>query len=147
MHQNATFISIPTTEETGGITFYKIHINVAGVQWTVSHRYSEFYELHNQLVLEHGLSKDILPPKRVIRNKCPVFIETRKNALSTYLRSVLNYLKRTMPRIFLEFLEFHEYDTFFLLQNLAFHLYTEGDTILNTTRFYSFNPLQVIFSS
>lgn len=143
LSQSETKIKIPVTEEIGAVTYYKIQVNVSGIIWTVCHRYSEFYDLHNQLVTDHGVSKDILPPKKVIRNKDPSFIESRRQGLEAYLRSVLNYLKITMPRIFVEFLEFHIYDIFFLLHHLAAKLFVEADLVLSSTKSYAFNPLQV----
>lgn len=144
LQQNETRINIPQVEEIGTVTYYKIEINIADIQWTVMHRYNDFLDLHNLLVIEHGVAKDILPPKKAIRNKCPVFIETRRKGLENYLKTILNYLKRTMPRIFVEFLDFHLYDIFFLLQSLAFQFYFEGDSVLLSSKPYSFNPLQVI---
>ncbi|EFA11508.2 Nischarin-like Protein [Tribolium castaneum] len=78
--QNDTRIEIPNTEEINNITYYKIVVTVGEIKWHVLHRYSEFFDLHNQLVTDHGVSKDILPSKKVIRNKCPVFIENRRKA-------------------------------------------------------------------
>lgn len=143
LHQNETSINISGVEEVGAVTYYKIEINVGDVKWGVSHRYNDFYDLHNILVVDHGVSKDILPPKKAIRNKTPEFIETRRRGLEAYLRSVLNYLKRTMPKIFVEFLNFHAFDIYFMLQNLALHLYFEADNVLCTTKSYKFNPLQL----
>lgn len=147
LNQSETRLNIPLVEEIGAVTYYKIEVQVATVIWTVSRRYSEFYELHNQLVSEHGLSKDILPPKKVIRNKSPEFIEGRRQGLENYLKNVLNYLKITMPRVFVEFLGFHLYDIFFLLHDLAAKLYAEADSILCSSKGYTFNPLQVIHNS
>lgn len=143
LNQAETRINIPSTEELGAVVYYKIEVNVANIHWYVLKRYSEFYDLHTQLISDHGVSKDILPPKKVIGNKTPEFIESRRQGLENYLRSVLNYLKITMPRVFVEFLNFHLYDIFFLLRNLAAKLFVEGDTILSTTKSYVFNPLQV----
>lgn len=144
LHQSETEITIPETEENDGITIYKIEIKVSNVSWFVKHRYKDFYELHQQLVTDHGVSKDILPPKKVIKNKCPIFIEGRRKGLQIYLKSVLNYLQRTMPRIFLQFLDFHEYDIFFMLQHKALQFYLEGDTVLQSTKRYIFNVLEVV---
>lgn len=143
LNQNETTVHIPQVEDAGAITYYKIEISVADVKWTVSHRYSEFYDLHTHLVTDHGVSKDILPPKKVIGNKTPEFIENRRKGLESYLRSVMSYLKITMPRAFVEFLGFHIYDIFFLLHSLAARLFTEADAILSSTKSYSFNPMEV----
>lgn len=143
LNQAETKINIPSVEEIGTVTYYRIEIQVATVQWFVLRRYSEFYDLHNQLVGDHGVSKDILPPKKVLGSKTPEFVENRRQGLENYLRSVLNYLKITMPRVFIEFLDFHIYDVFFLLRNLAAKLFVEADSILSSTKSYVFNPLQV----
>ncbi|KAF7267520.1 hypothetical protein GWI33_019261 [Rhynchophorus ferrugineus] len=63
---NDVSIEISTTEEIVGVTFYIIVVKISDFKWKVKHRYSEFYTLHNQLVTEHGVSKDILPSKKVI---------------------------------------------------------------------------------
>lgn len=141
--QNETIIEIKETEEISNVNYYKIKVTVGDVFWTVSHRYKEFYELHNQLVVNNGVSKEILPSKKVIRNKCPAFIESRRQGLEEYLRKVLVYLKLTMPKIFLEFLHFHYYDIFFLLQKLSEKLFKEADVILSSTKSYEFTPLEL----
>lgn len=147
LNQADTKINIPSTEELGAVIYYKVEVIVGNVNWYVLKRYSEFYELHSQLIGDHGVSKDILPPKKVIGNKTPEFIETRRQGLENYLRCMLNYLKVTMPRVFVEFLDFHLYDIFFLLRTVSAKLFVEADTILSTTKSYIFNPLQVnIFS-
>lgn len=143
LQQNETNIKIIQAEDISNVTFYKIEINVGDIKWTVSHRYNEFFELHNQLICDHGVSKDILPSKKIIRNKCPQFIENRRKGLEEYLIKVFIYLKRTMPRLFLEFLHFHLYDIFFLLQYLSLKIFTQVDSILSTSKSYSFTTLEV----
>lgn len=145
LNQHESSVKIPKTDEIGSVTYYIIEITVGHINWKVSRRYNEFYELHNQLIIDHGVVKDDLPPKKVIRNKCPIFIESRRQGLESYLQKVLTYLKRTMPRIFVEFLDFHIYDIFFLLQNMALQFYNVADTVLLSTNSYNLNPLQVIF--
>ncbi|CAG9828756.1 unnamed protein product [Diabrotica balteata] len=129
-NQRETTINIFSTKEVNNVTFYNITVTVGDFHWTVEHRYSEFYDLHNQLVIDHGVSKEILPCKKVIRNKCPTFIEARRKGLEEYLQKILIFLKRTMPKIFVDFLEFNLYDIFFLLQDLSTKLFKNSDTIL-----------------
>lgn len=136
-------INIPNVEIDNNVIYYVVEIKMNELKWSVKHRYNDFYDLHQTLIVDHGVSKDSLPPKKVINNKCPEFIQMRKEGLETYLRNILNYLKRTMPRIFTNFLDFHHFDTFFLLQSLAFLLYSESDNILRTTSRYTFDILQV----
>ncbi|XP_019865926.1 nischarin isoform X3 [Aethina tumida] len=140
---NETVIDITGVEEISNITYYIIRVTVGDIKWTVSHRYNDFFEMHNKLVIDHGVSKDILPSKKVIRNKCPVFIETRRKGLENYLKNVLHYLKRTMPKIFVKFLDFHLYDVFFLLQDMADKLFNEADSILDSTKSYTLTPIEL----
>lgn len=140
--QNETSVEIPTYEEKNNIIYYKITVTVGEVVWCVLHRYSEFYELHNQLVTNHGVSKDILPSKKVIRNKTPAFVESRRQGLEQYCQRILSYLKRTMPRIFVEFFDFHVYDIFFLTQSLALKFF-EADLSLTSNIKYNLTPLEV----
>lgn len=138
-----TTAKIPTTLEKDGVTLYEIKISVGDTFWMVTHRYNDFFELHTKLVNDHGVVKDILPSKKLIRSKCPQFIDTRRKGLEIYLQKVLKFLKLTMPRVFLEFLDFHVYDVYFLLQTLAFKFYSEAEICLNSTNSYNFTTLQV----
>ncbi|KAJ8950350.1 hypothetical protein NQ314_007885 [Rhamnusium bicolor] len=105
-NQNKTRIEIPSTEEIANVTFYKIQVFVGEFNWTVNHRYSEFYQLHNQLVVDHGVSKDILPSKKVIRNKHLMFIENRRKGLEEYLQKILIFLKTNYAQVVCRFFTF-----------------------------------------
>lgn len=142
-NQNETRIEIRDTEEFTNVTYYIILVAVGEVNWKVKHRYNEFFNLHNKLVTDHGVSKDILPSKKVIGNKSNHFIETRRKALEEYLQTVLTFLKWTMPKIFIEFLDFHVYDIYFLLQELSLKCFTESDFILSSTKTFCLTPLEV----
>ncbi|CAG9568142.1 unnamed protein product [Danaus chrysippus] len=142
-YRNESSVNISEACLKDNITFYKILVNVGTVQWSVSHRYSDFVELHDKLVVDHGVAKDLLPPKKVIRNKTPKFVEQRREALNDYLKNVFNYLRLTMPSIFSHFLDFHLYDIFFLLQDLAKKLYLEGDKLLQTEKTHKFSLMEL----
>lgn len=142
-NQNETSIHIPSTEQFSNITYYVIVITVGETTWKVRHRYNDFYNLHNKLVADHGVSKDILPSKKVIGNKTNQFIETRRKALEEYLQKILVFLKWTMPKTFVEFLDFHLYDIYFLLQELSAKCEAEADFILSSTKTYTLTPLEV----
>ena len=138
-------VAVYDTEVVDNVTLYKIRIRVDSVSWTLSHRYRDFDELHSKLVSEHGVSRDLLPPKKAIRNKCPRFVEQRRERLDSYLKHVFNYLQLTMPREFAAFLDFNSYDMLFLLQDLAYKFYTEGDRLLIKSNYCEFQPLQVYY--
>ena len=79
-------VSIPFAQTIDGVTQYQIRIVLGDVHWTVERRYSSFAELHQQLVNNHGIAKDILPPKKLIGNKDPAFIEKRRMDLQGYVQ-------------------------------------------------------------
>lgn len=136
-------IKIPNVETTDGVTYYNIEVRIADINWKLKHRYNEFAELHEYLVSEHCVEKDILPPKKLIGNKSETFIEKRRIALESYLNAVYHYLKKTMPREFALFLDLHKYDIFFILQNMALTFFTQGASLLELSKSYIFTPLQV----
>ncbi|XP_045481982.1 nischarin [Harmonia axyridis] len=143
VNSQETTVKIPSTTEKDGVIFYEIRVSVGDIYWHVTHRYNDFFELHTKLVNDHGVVKDILPSKKLIRSKCPQFIDTRKKGLEIYLQKVLKFLKLTMPRIFLEFLDFHVYDVYFLLQSLALKFYSEAEISLTSTKDYDFTTLEL----
>ncbi|KAJ8980578.1 hypothetical protein NQ317_018705 [Molorchus minor] len=143
LHGNKTTVEIPSTQEEANVTYYKIKISVAEFNWTVLHRYSEFHDLHHTLVVDHGVSKDILPAKSVIRNKSSEFVENRRKGLECYLQKVFVFLQRTMPKPLVDFLHFYLYDVFFLLQNLSRRCFLEADDILSTNKPYNFTVLEL----
>ncbi|XP_001605947.2 nischarin [Nasonia vitripennis] len=143
MNQEDVQLSIPSFETTDGVTFYVVEVKIGTVEWTVKHRYSEFAELHDTLVLDHCVEKDILPPKKLIGNKSETFVEKRRLGLETYLNSVYIYLKKIMPRPLAIFLELNVYEIFFLLQNLACRFFTEGVSLLQNSKSFTYNVVQM----
>lgn len=142
-HRDSSTARVDEATTKDSVTYYKITVTVGSVQWDVYHRYSDFVELHDRLVADHGVAKELLPPKKVIRNKTPKFVEKRREALNDYLKDVFNYLKPTMPTEFAHFLDFHLYDIFFLLQDLAKKLFLEGDMLLQNEDIHVLTPLEV----
>ncbi|PZC83030.1 hypothetical protein B5X24_HaOG208897 [Helicoverpa armigera] len=142
-HREDSTVTVVEASTKDNVTYYKITVKVGLVHWNVLHRYSDFVELHEKLVADHGVAKELLPPKKVIRNKTPKFVEQRREALGEYLKNVFKYLKLTMPSEFAHFLDFHLYDIFFLLQDLAKTLFLEGDKLLEDERSHNFTPLEL----
>ncbi|XP_013186330.2 nischarin [Amyelois transitella] len=142
-HRNDSSVNVEDTSSKDGVTYYKISVRVGSVYWNVSHRYNDFVELHEKLVSNHGVARELLPPKKVIRNKTPKFVEQRREGLNDYLKNVFNYLRLSMPYEFAHFLDFHLYDIFFLLQDLAKTLYLEGDSLLESANAHVFYPMEL----
>ena len=134
---------MPEVEESDNVTVYVIEVQVGEVRWRVKHRYRDFVELHDQLVVDHGIAKDSLPPKKVIGNRDPVFVEKRRNLLEAYLAYVVTFLQHTMPQTLALFLHFNQYEILFLLQDMAMQFSREGDDLLQASPNFSFTPLQV----
>ncbi|XP_066972902.1 nischarin-like isoform X3 [Macrobrachium rosenbergii] len=91
--------TIPNTEQFDGVTLYNINITVGPVRWSVRQRYNAFSELHEKLVSNHGVARDLLPPKKIIGNKDPAFVEKRRGDLQLYLQlhAISHRLKNPLP--------------------------------------------------
>lgn len=62
-----TQLSVPYyVESTTGIAYYNIKIVVGPIEWMVERRYREFSQLNDKLAEEVALSKNLLPPKKVL---------------------------------------------------------------------------------
>lgn len=136
-------IFIPCWKDVDKTTFYIIQIEIGDISWTVSRRYSEFAKLHQVLVADHGVTTDILPPKKIIGNRDEQFIEERRNSLEGYLCTVVRFLQKAMPRELSTFLNFHKFDVSFIVKNLAVKFYQSGEIILSKFKNYTFTPLEV----
>lgn len=67
----------------------------------------------------------------------------RQEALEKYLQDVYKFLQLTMPKVFVEFLDFHKYDIIFILHNLAALFSAYGENYLARTKHYTFSALEV----
>lgn len=119
-HQNSSgaVIKIPEALNEDNVTIYVISVTVGAVHWTVKHRYNDFVELHESL-LEEGIEKDVLPPKKLIGNKEPSFIMKRRRELESYLQSVFHFLERSLPQSLADFLDLPLYDIHYILRGMA----------------------------
>lgn len=84
--------SYTTSFSSSTYTAYVIRIVAGRKVWHVSHRYSDFVELHQSL--RETIDKSILPRlpgKHILRfnNKDPTFVEKRRKGLEVYLRAVV----------------------------------------------------------
>lgn len=142
-YRDDTKISIPGTETIANVVYYNIVVNVGPMNWKVRQRYNGFLELHEMLVADHSVPKDMLPPKKLIGNKDPAFIEARRKGLEEYLSAIVNFLQKRMPRELVLFLDFHLYDILFLLQEFSMYLFREAEILLFMSKKYKFCPLKL----
>ncbi|KAK8730255.1 hypothetical protein OTU49_008177, partial [Cherax quadricarinatus] len=129
--ENNIEATIPSTEQNEGVTLYIIILNVGAVRWSVKQRYNAFADLHDKLVSNHGVARDLLPPKKIIGNKDPTFIERRRADLELYLQTIINFMHHALPRELAEFLDFQHYELTHLLQSLARYCFLEGEKLLH----------------
>ncbi|TRY75649.1 hypothetical protein TCAL_04582 [Tigriopus californicus] len=113
-------ISIPEVCTKDNVTFYQVTIAMASqdVHWKVERRYRDFAELHETL-LECGVSKESLPQKKYIGNKEAQFVMKRRKDLESYLQSVTQFLKCSIPESLARFLELDKFDVNYILRDLA----------------------------
>lgn len=117
-----TKVSIPEIVNDDGVTYYSIGIQVDSVEWDVKRRYSDFAALHEKLV-DEGVDRDVLPPKKLLGNKDPAFLMKRRKELETYLQNIFHFLACNLPTPLAEFLDFDKYDINFILKKLAGDFY------------------------
>lgn len=142
-HVPDTHIRIPSNRAQQGVTYYTIAVTVGPHTWTVPHRYREFRELHERLVAEHGIAKDLLPPKKVLGNRAAAFLDQRQRQLELYLQQVLAGLQSAMCREFVEFLHFNRYDIVYLLQDMAQRFFLQGIPFVEQVQQYDFSVLEL----
>ncbi|TMW54146.1 hypothetical protein DOY81_000822 [Sarcophaga bullata] len=137
-------ITIPKYTESGtGIIYYDIKVRVAKVEWLVERRYKDFDQLNEKLVEEISISKKLLPPKKIVGNKNPAFLEQRREQLEKYLKELLVLFRIQLPRVLAEFLDFNKYDIIYLLQDLAKLCNENGDALLSANKEFNFSALEV----
>lgn len=141
-HSRECNIAISKAEsDSEKVTYYTINVTIGDITWSVRKRYKEFLQLHNKLVNEHTVTKDILPGKKIIGNKEPDFIERRRVGLEIYLQTVLSFLQKSMPEELFDFLEFSKYDVILIVKKLAADFFKNGDSYLLNGNGYNFNVL------
>ncbi|OXA53215.1 nischarin [Folsomia candida] len=134
---------IHNTKDTA--IWYKIQVVVKDVFWHVDRRYSDFEALHRKLVETQGIPRDnvVLPPKKLIGNKDPEFVEQRRAQLDIYLTNVLQLLGRNPPDDLAQFFNLHEYEIMFMLKKLAVDIFEKGDQILCSGTPFILSPYQI----
>jgi len=75
---------------------YQVYVRIRDTEWNVYKRYSQFFDLHQSLRKKDPIVNSFdFPPKKSVGNKAERFVEDRRKALQSYLRSIVNYLVTT----------------------------------------------------
>ncbi|XP_054072144.1 nischarin isoform X1 [Rissa tridactyla] len=124
-------------------TVYVIQVSVGNYQWTVKHRYSDFHDLHEKLVSEKKIDKNLLPPKKIIGKNSKSLVEKRQKELEVYLQTLLVKFPITAPKVLSHFLHFHLYEINGITAALAEELFHKGEQLLMAGEVFTIRPLQL----
>ena len=125
------YLSIPAAHLEGSHVVYDIEVGIPGCMWRLSKRYSDFFNLHQQLQWFYSFHSDELPKKKLLGNKTSALIETRRRKLESYLKQVLRTFPIPPPQ-FLNFINYQYYDVVGVTQALASRLFHVGEKILSS---------------
>jgi len=101
---------MPVTPPEGGNPFTTYLLSVTdddGVRACFK-RYSEIYQLHQQLektFVPKGIQLPVMPPKQVFGNMDPVFVQQRKDGLAVYFRDIAKVPEVRDSQILKEFFD------------------------------------------
>ncbi|XP_062466281.1 nischarin isoform X5 [Pezoporus occidentalis] len=124
-------------------TVYIIQVSVGSHQWTVKHRYSDFHDLHEKLVSEKKIDKNLLPPKKIIGKNSKSLVEKRQKELEVYLQTLLVKFPVTAPKVLSHFLHFDLYEINGITAALAEDLFHKGEQLLMAGEVFTIRPLQL----
>uniref|UniRef100_A0A0M3IDZ6 PX domain-containing protein n=1 Tax=Ascaris lumbricoides TaxID=6252 RepID=A0A0M3IDZ6_ASCLU len=108
----------PCNVKTKILQTYVIKVSIDSFTWTVERRYREFESF--DLKRFEDRKKSFLPPKKLVGNMDPEFLNERRLELEKYIRAVVEldlWLQKrrrrfAMPTLIAHFLDFHEYVSF-----------------------------------
>uniref|UniRef100_A0A452QPU0 Nischarin n=1 Tax=Ursus americanus TaxID=9643 RepID=A0A452QPU0_URSAM len=124
-------------------TVYIIQVTDGSHEWTVRHRYSDFYDLHEKLVAEKKIDKNLLPPKKIIGKNSRSLVEKREKDLEVYLQTLLAAFPGVAPSVLAHFLHFHLYEINGITAALAEELFEKGEQLLGAGEVFAIGPLQL----
>ncbi|XP_015977359.2 nischarin isoform X2 [Rousettus aegyptiacus] len=124
-------------------TVYIIQIADGNHEWTVKHRYSDFHDLHEKLVAEKKIDKNLLPPKKIIGKNSRSLVEKREKDLEIYLQTLLATFPGVAPRVLAHFLHFQFYEINGITAALAEELFEKGEQLLVAGEVFAIRPLQL----
>ncbi|KAL1251605.1 hypothetical protein QQF64_019401 [Cirrhinus molitorella] len=136
-------VRIVGSELVENYTVYIIEVNVGDHSWTVKHRYSGFYELHEKLTVEKKIDKHLLPPKKIIGKNSKSLVEKRQKELEVYLQTLLSRFPTSTPKVLSNFLHFHLYEINGIAAALAEELFHKGEQLLAVGEVFLLRPLQL----
>uniref|UniRef100_A0A669CU72 Nischarin n=1 Tax=Oreochromis niloticus TaxID=8128 RepID=A0A669CU72_ORENI len=122
---------------------YIIDVTDGQHRWTVKHRYSDFYDLHEKLTAEKKVDRRLLPPKKILGKNSKSLVERRQKELELYLQTLLQQFPQATPTPLTNFLHFHLYEINGITAALAEELFHKGEQLLQAGEVFSLCPLQL----
>ncbi|XP_026023023.1 nischarin isoform X2 [Astatotilapia calliptera] len=136
-------VSVVGSELVENYTVYIIDVTDGQHRWTVKHRYSDFYDLHEKLTAEKKVDRRLLPPKKILGKNSKSLVERRQKELELYLQTLLQQFPQVTPTPLTNFLHFHLYEINGITAALAEELFHKGEQLLQAGEVFSLRPLQL----
>ncbi|XP_075689889.1 nischarin isoform X2 [Rhinoderma darwinii] len=136
-------VKIIGSELVENYTVYIIEVYTGVYNWTVKHRYSDFYDLHEKLTAENKIERNLLPPKKIIGKNSKSLVEKRQKDLEVYLQDLLSKFPINVPKALSHFLHFHFYEIHGIAAVLAEELFHNGEQLLVAGEVFHMKPLQL----
>lgn len=110
------YVNVAFTVSDNKRYVHQVEVRVGDFRWLLPRVYSEFEELHSQL-LEYGVPQESFPPKRQGSRSHSIVGQT-KNMLNNYLQTVIQMFNGQMPKPLQTFLEMKRYDCYFIVEDM-----------------------------
>ncbi|KAM4583205.1 nischarin [Fundulus diaphanus] len=136
-------VRVVGSELVENYTVYIIDVTDGLHRWTVKHRYSDFYDLHEKLTAEKKVDRRLLPPKKILGKNSKSLVERRQKELELYLQTLLQQFPEATPTPLACFLHFHLYEINGITAALAEELFHKGEQLLQAGEVFSLRPLQL----
>ncbi|XP_061542796.1 nischarin isoform X2 [Phycodurus eques] len=136
-------VSVVSSELVENYTVYIIEVVDGEHKWTVKHRYSDFHDLHEKLVVENKVDRRLLPPKKMLGKNSKSLVERRQKELELYLQLLLRQFPGATPTPLAAFLFFNRYESNGITAALAEELFHKGEQLLAAGEVFSLRPLQL----
>ncbi|EDQ88408.1 uncharacterized protein MONBRDRAFT_26548 [Monosiga brevicollis MX1] len=122
---------------------YEIAVATASEQWTLVRRFSQFNELHQQLLRLKLVKKSLLPAKRLTGGLSASVVLARRESLQAYLQRLIHGhedLAFAVP--LLKFLEVYQHDVVAVAAKLSAHFRRHSHELLQQQTPFRLTPNQ-----
>lgn len=99
---STTASSSSSSSSSSSYHVYQLTITTStGDEWSVYRRYSQFYELHQQLkTRDPNVGKFNFPPKKRLNSKASTIVQDRRRKLEEYVNTLNCYIEKLPPILY-----------------------------------------------